>query len=203
MDNISMIVGYTGVLLLRIWCIFKSLWAESFFNHSTGCSLICGLLCLLKGFGSRCSSKVTWGVYYCRGAGCKEWSRTAAGSPWVTASVACSGSRLGSVRMAVVVLKRRSELRTTEENMWGKSKNKLTILAIMLAVSVGSWDLQVYVTHWVLEQAVNSADPSRSEWIDTGPPHWQLTPFHYMTQTAAPWWYWTDTKLRKDVVIKG
>lgn len=144
LDNISMIVGYTGVLfffpdsefLLRIWCI-------SFLNHSTGCSLICGLLCLLKGFRSHCSSKVTWGVYYCRGAGCKEWSRAAAGSPWVTASVACSGSRLGSVRMAVVVLKRRSELRTTEENTWGKYKNKLTILAIMLAVSVGSWDLQV------------------------------------------------------------
>lgn len=44
----------------------------------------------------------------------EEWSVGAAGPPWVTARVACSGSRLGSVRMAVVVLRRRSELRTTE-----------------------------------------------------------------------------------------
>lgn len=56
------------------------------------------------------------GCILSRVAGCKEWSRAAAGSPWVTARAACSGSRLGSVRMAVVVLRRRSELRTTERN---------------------------------------------------------------------------------------
>lgn len=50
--------------------------------------------------------------------GSKEWSRVAGGSACVTARAACSGSRLGSVRMAVVVLSSRSELRTTEENRW-------------------------------------------------------------------------------------
>lgn len=56
------------------------------------------------------------GCVLSRVAGCKDWSRTAAGLPWVTARAACSGSTLGSVRMAVVVLRRRSELRTTEGN---------------------------------------------------------------------------------------
>lgn len=60
------------------------------------------------------------GCMLSRVAGCKEWSRVAATSPWVTARVACSGSRLGSDRMAVVVLRRRSELKTTE----GKDKKK-------------------------------------------------------------------------------
>lgn len=47
--------------------------------------------------------------------GSKEWSRVVGGSACVTATAACSGSRLGSVRMAVVVLRRRSELRTTDK----------------------------------------------------------------------------------------
>lgn len=57
---------------------------------------------------------------YCRGTGCNEWSMAAEESSCVTARAACSGSRLGSVRMAVLVLRRRSELRTTEET--GKEK---------------------------------------------------------------------------------
>lgn len=49
--------------------------------------------------------------------GCKELSGTgpAVVSSWVTARVACSGRSVGSVRMAVVVLRRRRELRTTED----------------------------------------------------------------------------------------
>lgn len=59
------------------------------------------------------------------------------------------------------------------------------------------WGIHLYWTHWVLEQAGSSAGPARTEWIDTGPPHWPWTPSHYRTQTAAGWWYWTDTELRK------
>lgn len=62
---------------------------------------------------------------FSRLVGCKDWSRTAAGLPWVTARVACSGSTLGSVRMAVVVLRRRSELRTTE----GNDRHRLHIMS--------------------------------------------------------------------------
>lgn len=54
------------------------------------------------------------GCVLSRVAARKEWWATAAGLPWVTARVACSGSRVGSVRMAVVVLRIRSELRTTD-----------------------------------------------------------------------------------------
>ena len=49
------------------------------------------------------------------GRGCVEWSWAAARWRRVTAWVACSGTRLGSVRMDVDVLRSRSELRTTEE----------------------------------------------------------------------------------------
>lgn len=59
---------------------------------------------------------------------------------------------------------------------------------------------QLYWTHWVLEQAGSSAGPARTEWIDTGPPRWLWTPCHYRTRTAARWWYWTDTELRKDFI---
>lgn len=67
-------------------------------------------LSLVHRGGFQCPLILPWVV------GCKEWSRAAEGSPWVTARVACSGSRLGSVRMAVVVLRRRSDLRTTRKN---------------------------------------------------------------------------------------
>ena len=117
----------------------------------------------------------------------------AAGSPWVTASVACSGSRHGSVRMAVVVLKRRSELRTTEgthktikkkENM-GYSQCDRIMGNLRKGGSRLRSVLKLQLTHWVLVQAGHSAGPARTEWIDTGPPHWRWIPFHYRTQTKA------------------
>jgi len=58
-------------------------------------------------------------------AGCKEWSRAAAGLPRVTARVACSGTRLGSVKMSVVVLRIRSELRTTAGDKQGDDETQI------------------------------------------------------------------------------
>lgn len=73
------------------------------------------LLCLCTNASAESALLLHMGGKLSWVGGSKEWSRVVRGSACVTARAACSGSRLGSVRMAVVVLRRRSELRTTEK----------------------------------------------------------------------------------------
>lgn len=153
------------------------------FHVSTESACDCHMVCTLSWVGD-----------------CKECSRTAEWSLWVTARVACSGSKLGSVRMAVVVLRRRSERRTTEKIKQNTNNTSLTKFTgnIRRRSVLRNWSDW---THWVLTQEVSSAGPARREWTYRDPPYWLSIPSHYRTQTVARWWYWTDRELRKHLKI--
>lgn len=154
------LVSFIGIRLLTVFWLSVESWKVLIWAP---CDLWSPAHCV--GFQFSPIESVLQGHMGCissRVTGCKELSRAAAaGSPWVTARVACSGSRLGSVRMAVVVLRRRSERRTTE---WTKKwQTEVTDDNIngMTVILCGYFPVKIQVLH--LNWGTSSTGLTRSE----------------------------------------